>query len=51
MRIFIAFQAIGAIGMLAVLLTVVFAPKLYRHFTWVNFCITWLIYCLSYLLL
>ena len=50
-RIFIAFQAIGAIGMLAVLLTVVFAPKVYRHFTWVNFCITWLIYCLSYLLL
>ncbi len=50
-RIFIAFQAIGAIGILAVLLTVILAPKVYRHFTWLNFCITWLIYCISYLLL
>lgn len=50
-RIFVAFQATGAIGMLLVLLTVIFAPKVYRHFTWLNFCITWLIYCLSYLLL
>ncbi|KAI1786457.1 hypothetical protein LXA43DRAFT_975775 [Ganoderma leucocontextum] len=50
-RIFIAFQATGAIGLLAVLLTVILAPKVYRHFTWLNFCITWLIYCISYLLL
>nr|VWP01836.1 Cytochrome P450 monooxygenase BOT1 (EC (Botrydial biosynthesis cluster protein 1) (Calcineurin-dependent protein 5) [Ganoderma boninense] len=50
-RIFVAFQAIGGIGLLAVLLTVVLAPKVYRHFTWLNFCITWLIYCISYLLL
>ncbi|KAM5539218.1 hypothetical protein V8D89_007091 [Ganoderma adspersum] len=50
-RIFVAFQAIGAIGLLAVLLTVIFAPRVYRHFTWLNFCITWLIYCISYLLL
>ncbi|PIL35263.1 hypothetical protein GSI_01988 [Ganoderma sinense ZZ0214-1] len=50
-RIFIAFQAIGGIGLLAVLLTVILAPRVYRHFTWLNFCITWLIYCISYLLL
>ncbi|EJF58584.1 hypothetical protein BD309DRAFT_920132 [Dichomitus squalens] len=49
--IFIAFQATGGIGLLAVLLTALFARKIYRHFTWLNFCITWLIYCISYLLL
>ena len=41
----------GAIGLLAVLLTVLLAPRVYRHCTWLNFCITWLIYCISYLLL
>ena len=42
------FQITGAVGLLAVVLTAVLAPKIYRHFTWLNFCITWLIYCISY---
>ncbi|KAI0787294.1 hypothetical protein C8Q74DRAFT_595487 [Fomes fomentarius] len=50
-KIFLTFQITGAIGLLAVLLTAVLAPKVYRHFTWLNFCITWLIYCISYILL
>ena len=33
------------------LLTAIFASRIYRHFTWLNFCITWLIYCISYILL
>ncbi|EIW57153.1 uncharacterized protein TRAVEDRAFT_48204 [Trametes versicolor FP-101664 SS1] len=51
LKIFLAFQFTGAIGLLAVLVTALFAPKVYRHFTWLNFCITWLIYCISYTLL
>ena len=51
LKVFVAFQASGGIGLLLVLLTALFAPKIYRHFTWLNFCITWLIYCISYLLL
>ncbi|KAI0749226.1 hypothetical protein C8Q80DRAFT_1160745 [Daedaleopsis nitida] len=50
-RVFMTFQIIGGIGLLAVLLTAIFASKVYRHFTWLNFCITWLIYCISYTLL
>ncbi|KAI0635517.1 hypothetical protein C8Q77DRAFT_573286 [Trametes polyzona] len=51
LKVFLAFQFAGAIGLLAVLVTALFAPKVYRHFTWLNFCITWLIYCISYTLL
>ncbi|CDO71795.1 hypothetical protein BN946_scf184939.g19 [Trametes cinnabarina] len=51
LKVFLTFQFSGAIGLLAVLLTALFAPKVYRHFTWLNFCITWLIYCISYTLL
>ena len=50
-KVFLAFQIAGGIGLLAVLLTALLAPKVYRHFTWLNFCITWLIYCISYILL
>ncbi|RPD72409.1 hypothetical protein L226DRAFT_467226 [Lentinus tigrinus ALCF2SS1-7] len=50
-RVFLAFQIAGGVGLLVVLLTALFAPKVYRHFTWLNFCITWLIYCISYILL
>ena len=50
-KIFLTFQIAGGIGLLAVLLTAVFSSKVYRHFTWLNFCITWLIYCISYILL
>ncbi|KAI0715780.1 hypothetical protein C8T65DRAFT_138680 [Cerioporus squamosus] len=50
-KVFLAFQITGGVGLLAVLLTALFAPKVYRHFTWLNFCITWLIYCVSYILL
>ncbi|KAJ3004911.1 hypothetical protein NUW54_g4580 [Trametes sanguinea] len=51
LKVFLTFQFSGAIGLLAVLLTALFAPKVYRHFTWLNFCISWLIYCISYTLL
>ncbi|KAI9000485.1 hypothetical protein BD414DRAFT_2113 [Trametes punicea] len=51
LKVFLAFQFSGGIGLLLVLLTALFAPKVYRHFTWLNFCITWLIYCISYTLL
>ncbi|KAI0761007.1 hypothetical protein BD413DRAFT_681400 [Trametes elegans] len=51
LKVFLTFQFLGAIGLLAVLLTAVFARKVYRHFTWLNFCISWLIYCVSYTLL
>ncbi|KAI0671312.1 hypothetical protein C8Q78DRAFT_763833 [Trametes maxima] len=51
LKVFLAFQFTGAIGLLAVLITALFAPKVYRHFTWLNFCITWLIYCISYTML
>ena len=51
LKIFLTFQISGGVGLLAVLLTAIFAPKVYRHFTWLNFCITWLIYCISYILL
>ncbi|KAH9921238.1 uncharacterized protein BXZ73DRAFT_91847 [Epithele typhae] len=50
-KVFLTFQFIGAAGLFAVLVTALFAPKIYRHFTWLNFCITWLIYCISYTLL
>ncbi|KAI0364465.1 hypothetical protein BV20DRAFT_1057184 [Pilatotrama ljubarskyi] len=51
LKVFLTFQFTGAVGLLAVLLTALFARKVYRHFTWLNFCITWLIYCISYTLL
>ena len=50
-KVFLTFQFAGALGLLAVLLTAIFASRIYRHFTWLNFCITWLIYCVSYTLL
>ncbi|KAH9847238.1 hypothetical protein C2E23DRAFT_871909 [Lenzites betulinus] len=51
LKVFLAFQFAGAAGLFAVLITAVLAPKVYRHFTWLNFCISWLIYCVSYTLL
>ena len=51
LKIFLTFQFSGGIGLLAVLITALFARKVYRHFTWLNFCITWLIYVVSYTLL
>ncbi|KAI0819275.1 hypothetical protein BC628DRAFT_1333405 [Trametes gibbosa] len=51
LKVFLIFQFAGAAGLLAVLATALFAPKVYRHFTWLNFCISWLIYCISYTLL
>ena len=51
MKLFFTFQFTGAVGLLPSLLTAVFEPKVYRHFTWLNFCITWLVYCISYTLL
>ncbi|OBZ66316.1 hypothetical protein A0H81_13851 [Grifola frondosa] len=51
LKVFLTFQFLGGAGLLAVLLTAIFDPKIYRHFTWLNFCITWIIYSISYTLL
>ncbi|CAL1717348.1 unnamed protein product [Somion occarium] len=49
--VFLAFQFIGGIGNIAMLLTAIFSRRVIRHSTWLNFCVTWVIFSISYTLL
>ncbi|KAK0239024.1 hypothetical protein EDD85DRAFT_951237 [Armillaria nabsnona] len=50
-RVFDALQISGAAGFLLIVLTAVLSRHVQRHFTWLNFCISWIISCISYTLL
>ncbi|KAK0467159.1 uncharacterized protein EV420DRAFT_1700105 [Desarmillaria tabescens] len=44
-------QISAAAGFLLVVLTAVLSRHVQRHFTWLNFCVSWIISCISYTLL
>lgn len=51
LKVFLAFELLGGIGNIAMLITAIVSSRVNRHLTWINFCITWVIYALSYTLL
>jgi hypothetical protein len=50
-RVFIAEQALGFVGLAAVLITVLVCPRVRRNGPWLNFLLACVLYSLSYLLL
>jgi len=48
---FVALQAFGFLGSLAILLTVLLSKNVKRYPTWISFCAAWIISAFSYLLL
>jgi len=48
---FVALQAFGFLGSLAILLTVLLSKNVKRYPTWISFCVAWIISAFSYLLL
>ncbi|PBK99582.1 hypothetical protein ARMGADRAFT_1059684 [Armillaria gallica] len=50
-RVFDVLQISGAAGFLLIVLTAILSRHIQRHFTWLNFCISWIISCVSYTLL
>ncbi len=49
--LFLAFQIVGGLGNIVMLITALVSRRVVRHSTWINFCFTWIIYSLSYTLL
>ncbi|KAK7682569.1 hypothetical protein QCA50_014369 [Cerrena zonata] len=49
--VFIVFLSLGLAGNLAMLLTAIFAKRVVRHISWINFCVAWVVFSISYMLL